>query len=222
MKLFMLGWADIINKSRCHESMGERLFLFPSQLVILMLMNLTEDQLQLLHQAVIQIDYPSLFSYYGYRLEALGGGSWMIAKAIQAVAGGDLYYVGLNDGNPCATFVHAVVKLADNTFIDGRGRHTYHQILQPWAHLPVANPYVETYLEVQPLFCFPDGVERNEEVIAQIHWLLEHQLRVRGDVQVVARFQQLIEQELDTAAVHRRLRAQPQPAAELAGDDIQF
>lgn len=75
----------------------------------------TPKALQQLHHAVTQVDYRSLFAYYGYRVGFPNGGCWLIAKAIQQVAGGELHYVKVNvDAAYVGDFVHTVVKLGDD------------------------------------------------------------------------------------------------------------
>lgn len=97
------------------------------------------------------------------------------------------------------------MKLDQDTFIDGHGLHTTAQLLESWSHL---QSHEAGALTIEPLFFFPDHVERNPEVIGQIVWTIEHQLRLQGDVRAVERFRQLIERELNAAEFHRRLRAQ--------------
>ncbi|XGV97560.1 MAG: hypothetical protein ACAF41_01135 [Leptolyngbya sp. BL-A-14] len=53
----------------------------------------TPKALQQLHHAVRQVDYRSLFAYYGYRVGFLNGGCWLIAKAIQQ---GEIHDVEVN------------------------------------------------------------------------------------------------------------------------------
>lgn len=78
--------------------MGQRLFRLQQEVLDTMLEAWTNDELQQLHQAVTLVDYRSLFSYYGFRFGTMNGGCWLVAKAIQTVAGGELYYLALHVG----------------------------------------------------------------------------------------------------------------------------
>ena len=140
----------------------------------MMVDNWTPKALQQLQHAVTQVDYDSLFAYYGYRVGFLNGGCWLIAKAIQQVAGGVLHYVEVNVDAACVgDFVHTVVKLGDDTFIDGRELHTSAQLLARWSHLEHEQ---QTHLSLEPLFFFPNTLERNWEVSAAIAWTITQQL----------------------------------------------
>jgi len=145
----------------------------------------TPKALQQLHHAVTQVDYRSLFAYYGYRVGFLNGGCWLIAKAIQQVAGGELQYVEVKvDAVYFGDFVHTVVKLGDDTFMNGRGLHTSAQLLSLWSHLEQNQ---QTRLSLQPLFFFPNVLERNLEVSAAIAWTITQQLLlVQAEADVAA------------------------------------
>jgi len=64
-------------------------------------------------------------------------------------------------------------KLGDDTFIDGRGLHTSAQLLARWSHLEQNK---QTRLSIEPLFFFPNVLERNLEVSAAIAWTITQQL----------------------------------------------
>lgn len=133
----------------------------------------TNEELQQLHQAITLVDYHSLFSYYGFRFGTMNGGCWLVAKAIQTVAGGELYYLALNVGcSYVGSFIHAVVKLGEDTFMDGRGLHTAEQLLAAWSHYENTK---HAHLEVLPLFFLPDHLERNANVIEAIAHTIEQQ-----------------------------------------------
>jgi hypothetical protein len=153
---------------------GAAALSFETEVRHMMVHNWTPKALQQLQHAVTQVDYDSLFAYYGYRVGVLNGGCWLIAKAIQQVTGGVLYYV---EGNVDAAYVvdvvHTVVKLGDDTFIDGRGLHTSAQLLARWSHLEHEQ---QTHLSLEPLFFFPNTLERNWEVSAAIAWTITQQL----------------------------------------------
>ncbi len=161
---------------------------------------------QALHQAVTLIDFESLFASYSYRCNARAEGSWMVAKAIQTVTDGKLYYVALHAvGTASSTFIHAAVQLEEDTFIDGHGLHTMAQLLESWSHLQV--PAAGT-LSLEPLFFLPAHVERDPAVIEQLVCTLEHQLRLRGDLPAVRRYRQMVEQQVEAATFYRRVREQ--------------
>ena len=82
---------------------------FETEVRHIMMSDWTPKALQQLYHAVTQVDYRSLFAYYGYRVGFLNGGCWLIAKAIQQVAGGELHYVEVNvDAAYVGDFVHTV------------------------------------------------------------------------------------------------------------------
>jgi hypothetical protein len=109
---------------------GGAALLFETKVRHMVMNDWTPKALQQLHHAVTQVDYRSLFAYYGYRVGFLNGGCWLIAKAIQQVAGGELQYVEVKVAAASfGDFVHTVVKLGDDTFMNGRGLHTSAQLL---------------------------------------------------------------------------------------------
>jgi len=164
-----------------------------------MLKHLTPAQTQALHKVVTSVDYQSLFPYHSYRLGVLAQGSWMIAKAIQTLVGGELYQVALRLNDTfISTFIHTAVKLDQDTFIDGQGLHTSEQLLEPWSHL---QPPAGGSLTIEPLVFLYAQVERNAAVVKQLVWTIEQQLRVQWDVGAVERLRQLIEWESDKQAL---------------------
>jgi len=146
----------------------------------------------------------SLFAYYGYRVGFLNGGCWLIAKAIQQVAGGEIHYVEVNvDNEDVGDFVHTVVKLGDDTFMDGRGLHTSAQLLSLWSHL---KQHQQTRVSLEPLFFFPNVLERNLEVSAAIAWTITQQLLTKEEAR--ARLSESwLDDEDDPAASYSPSRA---------------
>lgn len=166
-------------------------------------MNLTEDQLQLLHQAVTLVDYSSLFSYYGYQF-GLTGGSWMIAKAIQTVAGGQLHFVELNPGAPVPeTCIHVVVKLGDDAFMDSRGLQTAEQVLDQYSPGGTTNNCNRT---IPLLFFFPVRLQRNAEVVETIAWVIQYQLEALGmsQAEIAALSRQPPDQSAELEFIYRQ------------------
>lgn len=134
---------------------------------------LTLAQLQSLHTAVTAVDYESLFAYYDYASGAMGRGCWMVAKAIQKVVGGQLHYLELSYGAVyCGAFLHTVLKLGDNAFVDGHGLQTKAALLERW--LCYENPK-SNYLIIRPLFFFPKEVDRHEDIIEEIAQTIQQQ-----------------------------------------------
>jgi hypothetical protein len=190
----VLLWTPTIEESRCHDLWGSGFFVFKRK-TLLMLKHLTPAQTQALHQVVTSVDYQSLFAYHSYRLGVLAQGSWMIARAIQTLVGGELYQVALRLNDTFfSTFIHAAVKLDQDTFVDGQGLHTSEQLLEPWSHL---QPSAGGSLTIEPLVFLYDQVEYNAAVVKQLVWTIEQQLRVQWDVGAVERLRQLIEWESD-------------------------
>jgi hypothetical protein len=153
---------------------GGAALLFETKVRHMVMNDWTPKALQQLHHAVTQVDYCSLFAYYGYPVGFLNGGCWLIAKAIQQVAGGALHYVAAKvDPASVGDVVHTVVKLGDDAFMDGRGLHTRAQLLAQCAHLQQNN---QIRLSLQPLFFFPNVWERNLAVSEAIAWTITQQL----------------------------------------------
>lgn len=159
----------------------------------------TNEELQQLHQAITLVDYHSLFSYYGFRFGTMNGGCWLVAKAIQTVAGGELYYLALNVGcSHVGSFVHAVVKLSEDTFMDGRGLHTAEQLLAAWSHCEKTQ---QAHLEVLPLFFLPDHLERNANVIEAIAFTIEQQSLLLAEAEAEQQHEQRLTQMANVADV---------------------
>ncbi len=154
----------------------------------------TLAQLQSLHTAVLAVDYESLFSYYDYSSGAMDRGCWMVAKAIQKVAGGQLHYLELNYGALyCGTFLHAVLKLGENAFMDGQGLQTEAILLERW--LCYENPK-SNYLIIRPLFFFPNEVDRHEDIIEEIAQTIQQQWEQPGAFPINVQYGQQSGQEL--------------------------
>jgi hypothetical protein len=179
-------------KKAAATRMGERLLRFKQEVLDTMLEAWTNDELQQLHQAVTLVDYHSLFSYYGFRFGTMNGGCWLVAKAIQAVAGGELYYLALNVGcSRVGAFIHAVVKLGEDTFMDGHGLHTAEQLLAAWSHYENTK---HAHLEVLPLFLLPDHLERNATVIEAIAYTIEQQNLLLAEAEMAKQAEQRLAQ----------------------------
>ncbi|MBD2036964.1 hypothetical protein H6F76_18310 [Leptolyngbya sp. FACHB-321] len=189
-----------------------------------MLKHLTPAQTQALHKVVTSVDYQSLFAYHSYRLEVLAQGSWMIAKAIHTLVGGELYQVAFRLNDTCRTiFIHAAVKLDQDTFIDGLGLHTTEQLVEPWLDLYTSEQLLELWshlqsledgcLTIEPLFFLPDQVEDNAAVVKQLVWTIEQQLRLQWDVGAVDRLRRQLnwesaKQAFEIAEFYRSLHEQ--------------
>ncbi|MBD2037756.1 hypothetical protein H6F76_22640 [Leptolyngbya sp. FACHB-321] len=171
-----------------------------------MFKHLTPAQTQALHKIVTSFDYQSLFPYHSYRLGMLAQGSWMIAKAIHTLVGGELYQVAFRLNDTCRTiFIQAAVKLDQDTFIDGQGLHTIEQLLDSWSGLYTSEQLLEPWshlqlpedgcLTIEPLFFLPDQVEDNAAVVEQLVWTIEQQLRLQWDVGAVDRLRRWLDWE---------------------------
>jgi hypothetical protein len=194
----VLLWTPTIEESRCHDLWGSGFFVFKRK-TLLMLKHLTPAQTQALHQVVTSVDYQSLFAYHSYRLGVLAQGSWMIARAIQTLVGGELYQVALRLNDTFfSTFIHAAVKLDEDTFMDGQGLHTSEQLLEPWSHL---QPPAGGALTVEPLVYLHAQVERNMAVVKQLVCIIEQQLRLQWDVGAVECLRRQLDWESDKQAL---------------------
>ncbi|XHX79292.1 MAG: hypothetical protein RBJ76_05000 [Stenomitos frigidus ULC029] len=145
----------------------------------------TAEALQHLHNAIRRVDYHSLFAYYDYRFGSLNEECWLIAKALQQVTNGELHYVEVKvDALHVGLFVHTVVRLCEDTFVDGRGVHTSAQLLSQWSHL--ANTKTRS-LSLQPLFFFPHRLERNTDVIEALARTITQQHRLQREATAAKR-----------------------------------
>lgn len=163
----------------------------------LTLAHVSPEQLQSLHKALTLVDYQSLFSYYGYTFGAVDGGCWMVAKAIQQVAGGQLHCVELHVGAVrYGAFIHAVVKFGEDAWMDGRGLHTTDQLLAQWSHLENTS---HACLNIQPLFFFPEHLERNLAVVEALAWTLHQLLELEDLPRQAERCRQLSETDSPAA-----------------------
>lgn len=134
------------------------------------MMDSIPKHLQALHKAVQLIDYEGIFARYGYKFGAVNGGCLMVAQAIQNVAGGHLKYlaeVEYDDGfipSP-VLFLHVVVELDEDEFMDGWGYQTSGQLQQAWQNPEIGK---DDYPAILPLSFDPKHLYRNEEAVATL------------------------------------------------------
>ncbi len=150
-----------------------------------MMRSLNHEELQVLQKAVLSIYYENIFAYHGYNYGALDRGALMVAQAIQLVSGGLLHYVALADGLPwVGSFLHPVVELDEDLFIDARGLQTTTQLQEAWAPCDPSG----SYPAILPMYSSPP------------HWVCDDHV-----VRVIAKeiYYQIVLLELHQAAMER-------------------
>ncbi len=87
----------------------------------------------------------------------------MVAKAIQRVSEGLLHYVALSDGIAwVGSFLHPVVELDEDHFIDARGLQTTTQLQEAWSH---CDPSGYAYPSILPLYSSPHHLVCDDQVV---------------------------------------------------------
>lgn len=138
-------------------------------------------------QAVKELDYSTILSAHGHTDGPTTGCCWLVAKAIQNVVGGELYYLDLQVGAALeGSFVHAVVKHGDH-YLDSEGAHTAEALLSRWSH----EENNGGYLSLLALDFVPDHVPTDQKTVDALTAALTTQPERATDVQAVQPVQYL-------------------------------